>query len=202
MAHLGAHRANFTWALNEYNKTDDPEARALNVQRLARYLANAEANGFTNEQIIQGKSYPAEEVRKIFDASQPEVEEDKSENQVQEIIERSVDSQSTRRRGTGSGTVYAYGYRCAPDRLKIGCTDGNAIQRIAEQIGTSTPDKPVLFLEVKTAKRRALERSLHAILTYRGQKIVGGGDEWFITTLDEIEHLCEFLEVAKSDPST
>lgn len=50
----------------------------------------------------------------------------------------------------GLSVVYAYGYRCVPDRLKIGKTEFNTVQRIVAQISTSTPDRPVLFLEIRT----------------------------------------------------
>jgi hypothetical protein len=77
--------------------------------------------------------------------------------------------------------------------MKVGYTDGDTIERIAAQIGTSTPDKPVLFFEMRTDRSRALERALHAILVYRGKKVAGGGDEWFVTTVDDIERLCEAI---------
>src|SRR5438045_1472302 len=77
--------------------------------------------------------------------------------------------------------VYAYGYCCAPDRLKVGLTVGDTVQRIAAQIGTSTPDKPMLLLEIRTHDCSSLERAIHAILEYRGLKIAGGGKEWFRT---------------------
>jgi hypothetical protein len=76
----------------------------------------------------------------------------------------------------------------------VGCTDGDTVQRIAAQIGTSTPDMPVLFLEIKTDNSRALERALHAILTYRGLKVNGGGAEWFKTSIEEIERLFDFVK--------
>jgi hypothetical protein len=82
--------------------------------------------------------------------------------------------------------VYAYGYRCAPDRLKIGLTTGDAIQRVAAQIGTGTPDRPVLRLEIRTHDCGALERAIHATLDYRGKRIDGAGREWFKTDREEI----------------
>lgn len=52
-------------------------------------------------------------------------------------------------------------YACIPDRRKIGSTFGPSVDRIAQQIFTSTPDKPKLLFEVKTSDRRALEGVLH-----------------------------------------
>src|SRR5260221_10280687 len=85
------------------------------------------------------------------------------------------------------------GYGCCPDRLKIGYATGDTVQRIADQIGTSTPDKPILHIEIKTDDCRALERALHAVLRVRGRKVVGGGDEWFKATRDEVIAIYEFI---------
>ena len=93
----------------------------------------------------------------------------------------------------GGGFVYAYGYRCAPDRLKVGSTEVDTVQRIAAQIWTSTPDKPRLCLEIKTTQCRVVERAIQAILEARGRKIVGGGTEWFRVTRDEIVAIYEFI---------
>jgi len=90
------------------------------------------------------------------------------------------------RLGQGESVVYAYGYRCAPDRLKIGCTTGDTVQRVLSQIGTGTPDKPVLMLEIKTHNCSTLERAIHSVLKHRGAKIAGGGDEWFKTSRDQV----------------
>jgi T5orf172 domain len=93
----------------------------------------------------------------------------------------------------GAGIVYAYGYRCCEDRLKVGFTEGNTVQRIAAQIGTSTPDKPVLLIEIKTDQCRALERAILATLETRGRKIPGGGAEWFKASRDEILAIYQFI---------
>jgi hypothetical protein len=85
-----------------------------------------------------------------------------------------------------------------PGRLKIGLTDGDTVQRIAAQIGTSTPDKPMLVLEIRTSRCRALERAIHGTLEARGQKIVGDRAEWFRCTRDELLAIYRF--VMGSDP--
>jgi hypothetical protein len=56
--------------------------------------------------------------------------------------------------------LYAYGHACAPDRLKIGLTEGDTVDRIAAQIGTGTPDKPVLSLEIVTHDCGSLEKAI------------------------------------------
>jgi T5orf172 domain len=67
------------------------------------------------------------------------------------------------------------------------------VQRIAIQIGTSTPDKPVLLIEIKMNECRTLERAVQATLEARGRKIVGGGAEWFKATRDEILSIYQFI---------
>lgn len=92
--------------------------------------------------------------------------------------------------GEGAETVYAYGYRCAPDRLKIGSCRGDAASRVANQIATGTPDRPVLFLEIRTHDCRALERVLHGLFRLQGRKIEGAGAEWFLVSRDEVIAAC------------
>ena len=98
--------------------------------------------------------------------------------------------------GEGPGVVYAYGYRCCccEDRLKVGFTEANTVQRIAAQITTSTPDKPVLLLEIKTDQCRALERAIQATLETRGRKISGAGAEWFKASRDEVLAIYKFIK--------
>jgi hypothetical protein len=67
------------------------------------------------------------------------------------------------------------------------------VQRIAAQIYTSTPDKPVLLIEIKTEQCRALERAIQATLETRGRKISGGGTEWFKASRDEVRAIYEFI---------
>ncbi len=193
MATLGGQRAQFTWALNQYNITDDPDEKDKFARRMARYIASAATHGFTVEEVTQKQSYPAAEVEKylteITATTDPEISE---ENAIQSLATK-VDISDVIREGEGNGTLYAYGYRCAPDRLKVGCTDGDAIQRIAAQIFTSTPDKPVLLVEIKSSACRALEKAIHGILETRGKKVIGGGDEWFKATRDEILEVYRFI---------
>ena len=92
--------------------------------------------------------------------------------------------------------MYAYGYHCCPERLKVGSTEVDTVQRIAAQINTSTPAKPVLFLEIKTNGCRVFERAIQAVLEARGQKISGGGAEWFTTSRDEILAIYKFIKQA------
>jgi len=169
MATLAGQRAQFTWALNQYNLSEDPETRAKFAKRMAKYIAAAPANGFTIDQVTQGQMYPASEVHQYL--NDPSVDDDPgiSEEQAIRTVEEAVDTTDVVRKGDGAGIVYAYGYRCCEDRLKVGLTEANTVQRIAAQIGTSTPDKPVLLVEIKTNQCRALERAIQATLETRGR---------------------------------
>lgn len=193
MATLAGQRAQFTWALNQYNLSEDAETRAKFAKRMAKYIAAAPANGFTVDEVTQGQIYPASEVDQYI--NDPSVNDDPgiTEEQALRTMEEAVDTTDVVRKGDGAGIVYAYGYRCCEDRLKVGFTEANTVQRIAAQIGTSTPDKPVLLIEIRTDQCRALERAIQAILETRGRKIAGGGTEWFKASRDEVLAIYQFI---------
>jgi hypothetical protein len=186
MATLAGQRAQFTWALNQYNLAEDSEKQVFYGRRMAKYIATAPANGFTVDQVTQGQLYPVAEVEQHLHETSTDAVPEISETQALHAVEEAVDTSDVVRLGEGQSIVYAYGYPCAPDRLKVGLTTGDTIQRIVAQIGTSTPDKPALLLEIRTHDCSALERAVHAVLEYRGGKVVGAGKEWFKTSRDEI----------------
>jgi hypothetical protein len=193
MATLAGQRAQFTWALNQYNLAEDAETRSKFAKRMAKYIAAAPSNGFTVEEVTQGQIYPASEVEQYIHDPNLNDEPGITEEQAIRTVEEAVDTADVVRKGDGAGIVYAYGYRCCGDRLKVGFTEANSVQRIAAQIGTSTPDKPVLLIEIRTDQCRALERAIQATLETRGRKISGGGTEWFKATRDEVLAIYEFI---------
>jgi T5orf172 domain-containing protein len=198
MSTLSAHRANFTWALNKYNETEDPPTQERFARYMAKYIKAAEVDGFSLDAVSNGQSYPGEEVKKYSDAPALSDTPEMTEEQVNESLAQKVDTASVVRMGAGKEFVYAYGYNCAPDRLKIGMSSQtDCVRRIVQQIDTSTPDRPVLHIEIKTDRSDLLERAMHSILIHRGKKIHGGGEEWFKTTAAEIKDIYEF--VAKSE---
>jgi hypothetical protein len=186
MATLAGQRASFTWSLNQYNLAEDAIKREHYAKLMAKYIANAPSNGFTVEEVTQGQTYPIAEVAQYVGIPALNVEPGITEGEALAEISHAVGTADVVKLGEGPKVVYAYGYKCAPDRLKIGFTEGDAVQRIAGQITTSTPDKPVLLLEIKTHDCGSLEKAIHATLTYRGRKVEGGGKEWFKTSRDEI----------------
>jgi hypothetical protein len=139
---------------------------------MAKYISAAPDNGFTVEQVTQGQPYPADEVARYLETAPTDTDPGITETEALRQIEQAVDTSDVIRLGDGATIVYAYGYRCAPDRLKVGRTDtGDALQRIAMQINTGTPDKPVLLLEIKTHDCSSLERAIHAILASHPRNI-------------------------------
>ena len=198
MATLAGQRAQFTWSLNQYNQSEDSEVRNTFAKRMSKYLSTAEGNGFTAEQITQGQPYPASEVSQHLHDPSLSSEPGPSEEQALRTVQSAVDSSDVTRAGNGSGAVYGYGYRCCPDRLKIGSTDGDTVTRIAAQISTGTPDRPTLFLEIKTDQCRSLERAIHATLETRGHKISGAGAEWFLTGRDEVPAIYQFVSQSET----
>ncbi len=186
MATLPGQRASFTWALNQYNVAEDAAKKQHYAKLMAKYIANAPTNGFTVEQVTQVQLYPVADVAQHLTDPLAEQEPGISEGEALAKISQAVDTTDVIRLGEGPKIVYAYGYKCAPDRLKVGLTEGDVVQRIAGQISTSTPDRPVLFLEIKTHDCASLEKAIHATLAYRGRKIDGGGAEWFKATRQEL----------------
>ena len=93
--------------------------------------------------------------------------------------------------GRGSERVYAYtfsSYQSAagPYPIKVGMTRaGSAERRIAQQIGASNAETPILLLEISCENASLLERSLHSRLKSRHISDVPG-KEWFRTTPAEI----------------
>src|SRR5882724_3322283 len=139
MATLPGQRSQSTWALNQYNQSEDTETRTKFAKAMAKVIADAPVNGFTVEEVTKGQTYPVAEVAQYAPDAASLVDSGLTEDQAQKKVADAVDSFEVVRLGEGAGVVYAYGYHCCPDRLKIGYTEGEAIQRIAAQISTSTP---------------------------------------------------------------
>jgi hypothetical protein len=128
MPTLAGQRAQFTYALNQYNLSEDAETRAKWARRMARYIAAAPANGFTVEEVTRGQIYPSSEVDQYL--KDPGADDDPgiTEEEALRTVEEAVDTSDVMRSGEGTGVVYAYGYRCCQDRLKVGFTEGNTVQ--------------------------------------------------------------------------
>lgn len=142
--------------------------------------------------MTQGQIYPASEVEQYLSAPDSDADPGITEEQAIKTVEAAVDTTDVVRKGEGAGIVYVDGYRCCQDRLKVGSTVANTVQRIAAQISTSTPDRPVLAV-IRADQCRALERAIQATLETRGRKIPGGGTEWFKASRDEVLAIYQFI---------
>jgi hypothetical protein len=136
MATLAGQRAQFTWALNQYNLSEDPDTRAKYARWMAKYIAAAPGNGFTASQVTTGQSYPSEVDQFVNDPSVID-ELGPSEEQAVKTVKETVDTSDVTKIGDGASVVYAYGYHCCQDRIKVGSTDVDTLERIAQQINTS-----------------------------------------------------------------
>lgn len=135
--------------------------------------------------MTQGEDVP-DRVRGLVAASAGrQASSGEEEDEVHRLAEV-VDLDDVVEVGSGDETVYAYGYACAPDRLRIGSAHGDPVARIAAQISTGTPDRPRLSVPMRTHDCIALERALHALLRLRGRKVPGAGAEWFLVTREEL----------------
>ena len=183
---LAGQRAKFSRTRAIYYTADDEAQRQRAAQLMAEVLIDAPSFGLSEDQVTQGADVP-DEVRQLAkgDGSVPRAPEVDDDHLVEELRE-TVDTTNAIEIGEGEEFVYAYGYPCAPDRLKIGSCTGDVIARIAAQISTGTPDKPSLLLTVRTNDCRALERVLHGIFRLREQRVTGAGSEWFLVTRDEV----------------
>jgi len=200
---LAGQKAKFTKALADYNRTDDEDKKYSAARRMAEVLWEAPRNGFTETEVTQEEEVPSE-VRRLVEHGGLETRgtsPDDSDQRIREL-EQTVDASDLQEIGSGSQFVYAYGYRCAPDRLKVGRTKGEVIDRVAGQIKTSTPDKPALFLIIRTDNCSSLEKAMQGVLEVRGRKVMGGGDEWYIVTRDELVQVYKMVIGSDLEQST
>jgi len=183
---LAGQRAKFSRARATFYSSSDDTQRDRAVELMAEVLAEAPANGFSIDDVTQGADVPheVEPLAKGKPTRPSDAEDDPDE--LVEALQTTVDTTDVMQIGQGKETVYAYGYRCAPDRLKIGSSTVDAVARIANQIATGTPDKPVLLLQIWTHDCRALERILHGMFRLKGKQVAGAGAEWFLATRDEV----------------
>jgi hypothetical protein len=149
----------------------------------------AKNNGFTIAGFTKSDAVPEAVLRLVDDGPAGlTVDEAVRANQS------AVDTSDVLHLGEGPEYVYSYGYAVVPGCIKVGSTKRmSPVERVAAQIETGTPGRPVLLIAIATANSQALERALQGILECRGRNITGGGKEWFRAERDEITSLVEFV---------
>jgi hypothetical protein len=102
--------------------------------------------------------------------------------------------------GVGSQLVYVYSFPTYADHAhvsgellwpcKIGRSDRQSIDRISEQVGTSSPEWPIVYLAIRCDDSRLLERYLHSALRLSGNYLADvPGAEWFRTSPNKVKEL-------------
>jgi hypothetical protein len=186
---LRGQRMLLTKWIKRYNETDDDGEKQRAAHKLADVLAWAKSVGMSPSEIAEDRRQLPNQALELFESGAgTDRPADKAElNEAETEVRSSVDTTGVQRLGEGSGSVYVYGYECAPDRLKIGKTNGDVVSRIAGQMNESTPDRPILYLIFATSNPGALERALQGVLVLRGQWVQPcGGKEWYRTTVTEV----------------
>lgn len=143
----------------------------------------------------EAEKLPAYGYWRIYGADESTTDPDNNTASDAPDLEVSEPFEVLHKSGTGRGAVYAYSFPTyqrtgASFPMKIGYSDGPYQARIAAQLGSSSPENPVIYRLVHTDTPRMAERYLHSALTLLGRWIDDApGAEWFITSPDEIEAL-------------
>lgn len=79
--------------------------------------------------------------------------------------------------------------------IKIGKSQHEPQFRINDQIGTAMPEKPIIFMEVKTNDCSNLERNIHSFLALSDKKHNKSvGKEWFVSNEEDLISLINQLK--------
>jgi hypothetical protein len=80
---------------------------------------------------------------------------------------------------------------------KVGMTRTSVASRLASQVGTALPERPVVVLAIPVERAAALERAVHAVLELRGKRVTDApGNEWFVTNTSEILSILDFCGIS------
>lgn len=118
------------------------------------------------------------------------------EEEIAEAEDAAIDPESN-----DAGVIYAYSFPSITRNgskfpIKVGLTKTrDAAARILEQCrGTYCFEYPVILKVWEVQRVGKFEDAIHATLAARGLKRRAPGDEWFDTTLEEIEAIVKFVK--------
>lgn len=78
--------------------------------------------------------------------------------------------------------------------VKIGLSTTSIEQRVAMQVGTAMPERPVMLFEVECDDCAKLEKAIHAVLDVKGFKMTESlGNEWFRINPAELMNIMSIL---------
>lgn len=120
------------------------------------------------------------------------------EEELAEADELSIDLDSD-----DAGIIYAYSFPTIIKKegrfpIKVGLTTtGDAVARVAQQCkNTCCFEYPIILAIWEVQRVAAVEDAIHSTLEARGFKREAPGNEWFDTTLDEVESIIKFVQPA------
>src|SRR5215472_19115241 len=181
--------AKYTKNLNIYRGPEtDATARQNAVRQMAEVIVDAPKFNFTELDVTRGQEIP-DEVREYIAKGRPlNPKRWGPDDHEPEPAPSRVDTSGMTTLGDGSEVVYVFGYDCTPRRCKIGYRlDGDYETRVSEQMNSSAPGRPTIYVVIRTDDCRSLEKFLHGHLGLRGRRIKDAPTaEWFETTGDEI----------------
>ncbi|WP_297490586.1 GIY-YIG nuclease family protein [Acidocella sp.] len=98
------------------------------------------------------------------------------------------------------GTIYAYSFPLIRRDtggfpIKVGLTTtGDVPARVKQQCKqTCCFEHPIILKTWDVERVAAVERAIHSVLEARGFKRDAPGNEWFNTTIDEVERIIQFV---------
>ncbi len=112
-----------------------------------------------------------------------------------------ADAVATDVESNDAGIIYAYSFPSIRKNgvkfpIKIGLTvTGDAKERVAQQCKqTCCFEYPVVLKTWEVQRVAAVEKSIHSTLEARGSKRRSPGNEWFDTTVEEVETIVKFVQ--------
>ena len=200
---LAGQQAKYTKFLKKYHEANSGTDRINAIEKMAQVLSEAKDFGYSENGVTQGQDVPSEVRRKVKSGVNPSPRAAKKGGKAQTKEKRErVDTTDALEIGEGDEYVYAFNYDRYSDRLKIGQTNGDVVDRIAQQIREGVPAKPVLRLTIRTHDSQNLEKFLHSFFRYKKKTVGGVGKEWFLATRDEVIEVYESMPVYEPTSNT
>ena len=118
MATLAGQRTQFTWALNQYNQAEDEERKPISQNGWQNILPPHQPTVLRWNRSRKANSTQSAEVAQYLPTVSSDADPGISEEEAINAVAAAVDTSNVLKLGEGPKVVYAYGYGCAPDRLK------------------------------------------------------------------------------------
>lgn len=165
-------------------------------------IASNPAFGFWQIQTSEAQD-GGDEIDSVDSSSSPE------DLELENIESEELESAADVVLGKGRSAVYVYYYSAYRDAArqkgevewpcKIGRTDRDPLNRVISQAATALPEYPHMAIILWTDAPSKWESLLHNILSIRGKAMSQApGSEWFMTSIDELIGIINFITGAQS----